>query len=63
MSDRKGLPGYRGMDHFYSYRTQGLHHKEPIPQDGPSSPGGGSNTKGKKQPPKKLPEYLKEFAH
>jgi hypothetical protein len=50
------------MTWFYGYRVQGLHYKEPIPQDGPSSPGGGKR-KNAKKPKKKLAEYLKEFAH
>lgn len=36
------------MDWFYSNKVQGLHHKEPIPQDGPSSPGSSKSGKIKK---------------
>jgi hypothetical protein len=48
------------MNKFYSYQTQGLHHKDPIPLDGPTAPGGGG-VKRRKQPVKKMPEYLKTF--
>ena len=36
------------MDRFYSRKVQGLHHKDVIPLDGPSAPGGGSKSKVKK---------------
>ena len=36
------------MNRFYGYRVQGLHHKDVIPLDGPSAPGGGSKSKVKK---------------
>ncbi len=41
------------------YRPPNLHHKEPIPLDGPSAPGGGSKSKNHKKPNRKLPEYMK----
>lgn len=40
-------------------RASNLHHKEPIPLDGPSSPGGGSKSKNHKKPQRKVPEYMK----
>jgi hypothetical protein len=36
------------MNWFYGYRVQGLHYKEPIPQDGPSTPGSSKSGKVKK---------------
>ena len=32
------------MDRFYSRKVQGLHHKDVIPLDGPSAPGGGGKS-------------------
>jgi hypothetical protein len=37
-----------------------LHSRIPLPLDGPSAPGGGG-VKRRKQPVKKMPEYLKTF--
>lgn len=46
----KGKPAraYTDMDRFDSWRVLGLHHVEPLPLDGPSSPGGGSKSNVKK---------------
>jgi len=47
------------MNWFYGWRVQSLHHKEPIPLDGPSAPGGGSKSKKHQKPQRKVPEYMK----
>lgn len=49
------------MNWFYSNKVQGLHHKEPIPQDGPSTPGSGGKCKVPPKPAWKMPEYLKNW--
>lgn len=47
------------MKEFMRYHPPSLHHKEPIPLDGGSSPGGGSKSKNHKKPQRKVPEYMK----
>lgn len=49
---------------YYKYHQPNLLVKEPITcMNGPTEPGGGGKCKVPKKPPKKLAEYLSEFAH
>ena len=46
---------------YRKYHVADLVSKEPMPLDGPSSPGGGGKCRVPKKPQKKMPEYLKTF--
>lgn len=61
IKERNAVKAYDGMNRFYSFRNQHINHKEPMPPGYPAFGGESKSGKRRKQPVKKLPEYLRTF--
>jgi|GEM_PF-6819721 len=59
------IMGMQEKENFWGWWAKSsppnLHHKEVLPLDGPSAPGGGGKCRVPRKPQKKIPEYMKRL--